>query len=72
MIKPVPAPLQGRVVLMLGDLVGGTLTVNKTNGLCGLAINDCEGDTAGFVLDRADRATLIKTLIELQEDENLE
>lgn len=72
MIVPVPAAVTGSIALMAKDKLGGSLTIHKSGGLCGMAINDCDGDTAGFLLNRDDRAGLIAALIELQEDEGLE
>lgn len=72
---------QPEVQLALRDAFGSDLTVQVVQGerldldssvaMCGIAVSN-RGENPGIIhMDRADRASLIATLIALQEDEDL-
>lgn len=71
MINPIESELEGKCLLSITDDVGSHLTVNRS-GKCaaGLVISGARGAVAIRLL-RQERAALIATLIELQEEEDL-
>lgn len=71
MINPIEPELVGKCLLSITDENGSHLTVNRTAKIAaGLVISGSRGGAA-IKLSRQERAALICTLIELQEEEDL-
>lgn len=71
MINPIEPELKGKCLLSITDDHGSHFTVNRTGKLAaGLVVSGSRG-AAAIKLSRQERAALIATLIELQEEEDL-
>lgn len=72
MINPIEPGLKGMCLLSITDSKGSHFTVNRTGKLAaGLVMSDPTGAAVAIRLSRQERAALIATLIELQEEEDL-